>query len=145
MKKVLILLFCSLAFVQCKNASNESSEEQNTASQQEEIYKQVIALHDEAMPKLGSVADLMQKIEAKIGELEQSKSDTIMLTTLREELIALNDADEAMMNWMRSFEANYDGWEEDSVIAYLQDQKLKMFEINQEITTAIDQANLLIE
>lgn len=108
------------------------------------LYQEVISGHDEVMPKLQDISSLMERLEAKIGEMEQKSGGEEELTQLRNQMQMLGDADESMMQWMRSFQTKYEGWEEEKIIKYLEEEKLKITNVAVEVNNAIEGARELL-
>lgn len=66
------------------------------------LYKEVMAIHDEVMPKMST----MHKIKKQLRQLPNS-SEKEVLNLLQN----LDEADEAMMVWMADFDPPADGAE----------------------------------
>tara|TARA_R110000868_G_scaffold93560_5_gene258719 strand:+ start:112 stop:570 length:459 start_codon:yes stop_codon:yes gene_type:complete len=94
MKKLLILsvsLF-SVLFFSCKD--NEKSQ---TSTQ----MQQVMAVHDEVMPKMSSISKLISQLDAKI----QAGDSTETYIKASQDL---KDANKAMFDWMKGFSDRFD-------------------------------------
>jgi len=128
----------------CKTNKSENQEDTSAKNRQEELYNEVISIHDEVMSKLQDISALMEELEANITNLEGSSVDDARLTTFRNQMISLDSADESMMNWMRQFSAVYDGWETDSIIEYLENEKLKIREVGEVVDRTIDRSKDLL-
>lgn len=119
------LLFISLLFVFACQPSK--------ADEIKQIKKEALDIHDEVMPKM--------------GELRRAKKDLMLLAdslaetdSLRAEmLMAASDevasANESMMNWMRNFEPDFEG-AEDEKLTYFQKQKASI----EEVRTAMNES-----
>ncbi|TJY35796.1 hypothetical protein [Pontimicrobium aquaticum] len=95
MKKAIILLAVLITVVtSCKNTENETKELTR--------MERVIAVHDEVMPKMGTIGRLISQLEPKVDSTEigmQYKA-------------AKDDLEEAhtyMMDWMKGFGERFDG------------------------------------
>ena len=94
MKKLLILsvsLF-SVLFFSCKD---------NEKSQTQTQMQQVMAVHDEVMPKMSSISKLISKLDAKI----QAGDSTETYIKASQDL---KDANKAMFDWMKGFSDRFD-------------------------------------
>ena len=83
-----------------------NSEEQNAYYQLkvDSLYKAVMLMHDEIMPDMDEVMNQKILLKEEIGKIAD-KSDSISIQrkmVLEIVLMELNDADESMMEWMRS-------------------------------------------
>lgn len=144
MKKILIFLQFAMVILSCKTNSTDNQTDTSNENKQAKLYQEVISGHDEVMPKLQDISALMEKLETKIGELEKVAGSEESLTELRNQMEALDNADELMMNWMRNFTAKYDGWEEDRIIKYLEEEKEKIKEVGIEVNQSIERARELL-
>ena len=144
MKKILIFLQISILLVSCKTNESDNQADTSEENMQSVLYQEVISGHDEVMPKLQDISSLMERLEAKIGEMEQKSGGEEELTQLRNQMQMLGDADESMMQWMRNFETKYEGWEEDKIIKYLEEEKQKITNVAVEVNSAIEGARELL-
>jgi len=94
MKKLLILSVSifSVLFFSCKD--NEKSQ---TSTQ----MQQVMAVHDEVMPKMSSISKLISQLDAKI----QAGDSTETYIKASQDL---KDANKAMFDWMKGFSDRFD-------------------------------------
>lgn len=93
-----------LSGLACSSATN--SEADGTLAQAQEIYAEAIAIHDEVMPRMDELVQLRQQLQARADSLRQADSvahaDT--LQRMQTAIQNLEQADEEMMQWMRSVE-----------------------------------------
>lgn len=126
------LFAISFLVISCKGEKIEGNQQ---------LKDEVIAIHDEVMPLMGQLRSLRQEILDKSATLEQEDS------VLNAEKIAhlnglaeqLDQAFEGMFVWMRQFDSNFTGTEEE-LKSYLLDQKVKVQEVNEDIKTALSAA-----
>lgn len=86
MKKIILLMAALATFVTSCNEEKQSSK-----------MKEVIAIHDEVMPKMG-------KLGSMVGELNSKENDSTEIgRQYKEARIDLQEANEAMMDWMQNF------------------------------------------
>ncbi len=87
MKKIILLATIALTvFATSCNEKKESTQ-----------MKEVMAIHDEVMPKMGQLGKL-------VGELKGMENDSTEIgKQYKEARIALQDANKAMMDWMQNF------------------------------------------
>lgn len=75
--------------------------EEKKATQQSNQMKEVMAIHDEVMPKMGKignlVAELRKKIDSDAGGAPEKKA-----------MEDLQEANKSMMDWMQSFGSRFD-------------------------------------
>lgn len=103
MKKVALqlslVLLVSFGFIACE----EDPQKKEIAELQEEFdakMKETIAIHDEAMPKMGEISNTLQKLEVVQEELDQEE---YLRTTEY-----IEKAHNQMMQWMKDFSNTFD-------------------------------------
>lgn len=108
-----------------------------------EILKQeVIAIHDEVMPKMDELKKLKKEITQKSNELTaNSTGSSEEIERLNRIAVGLDAAFEGMFVWMRQFKSTYEDMTQEEVEKYLLDQKIKVQEVNDEIKASIAAAN----
>lgn len=111
MKNLFLALTLVFAITSCKE--KETQEEPQGPSQME----QVVAIHDELMPKMSDIASMITKLEANI---DSTNVDSIKVKAIAE----LKMANGGMMNWMKDFGSAF---ESDEIMngAPLNDEKKK--------------------
>lgn len=109
------------------------------------LKQEVIDIHDEVMPKMGELRSLKKSILEKIEALESNvDSDPDSIQRLKTYADDLENAFEGMFVWMRQFQSNYEGSEEE-VYEYLQEQKVLVEKVNRDIKTSIENAKKELE
>ena len=117
-------------------------------AREDEVSKfidEVIAVHDEVMPKMGELRSYQKSLSAKAEELRSTASDTTSLRDLKQAANACEVAYEGMFVWMRQFDSKLEGLEEEESLTYLRDQLVKVTQVNRDIKKALDDAERLLE
>lgn len=128
----LLSLLLLLAFSSCKN---EKKTEAGTSASK---MKEVMAIHDEIMPKMGNFGSLVGKLSSQ----EDSTEIGLKYKSAREDLQA---AHKSMMEWMQGFGNKFDS---DEILngKELSEQKLKwLLEEEQKIKNLKDDINRSLE
>lgn len=112
---------------------------------QQELNKlkraEVIAVHDEVMPKLGQLKSLQKQAETKIDSLELSENpDNIQIENLKTIAYELNSAYDGMFVWMRQYSSEDDQKSPEEVKVYLEDQMTKVDVVNLDIKATLEKA-----
>ena len=94
----------------------------------------VMAVHDEVMPKMGELRrtrkDLMLQADSIIG------SDSLKATALSEAANEIATANENMMIWMRNYQDDYEGTDEE-VLAYLKEQMVAIQKVKDDMEASL--------
>jgi len=108
MKTINLIFFIgSILFFACSqqvspDANPTTEEQKQDLSQKPEIdnlFMQVMEVHDEIMPLMGEVVSLKKKLKEDLKNEPSNKSE------IEEAIDGLQNSDDAMMNWMHSFDA----------------------------------------
>ena len=98
-----------LTVFSCSSSTQESDQSQELTAEQKQLSDledQVIAIHDEVMPAMGTLISLKEQLETKNSELETSgdlnAKDQVIVNSLV--IDNLDQAHESMMDWMRNYE-----------------------------------------
>ncbi len=104
------------------------------SSETEKLRSEVMAVHDEVMPQMD---DIMRE-KARLTVLMEDTRDSAKIIQIRTAISELEAADEGMMQWMRSF--NPDEYEnnEDALIQYYQEEKLRIEEVRTNMLNALN-------
>lgn len=140
MKKLLILGALIVSVVACKN--KEAEPEAPAGPTQME---QVVAMHDELMPKMSTIGELISKLEATI---DSTNVDSIKVKTISD----LKHANNSMMTWMKDFGTAF---ESDEIMNGAELTEAKQTTLNEfessihalqaEMETAIENAKAALE
>jgi hypothetical protein len=106
----------------------------------EVLQQEVLALHDSAMAKMGT----LYTGRKQLTYLKDSvvTKDTAAQQQLAQQINALVQADEHMMQWMRAYR-NPDGKQPEEALLYLQTQKAKIEQVRQEIELTLKASDSL--
>ncbi len=103
------------------------------ASQEEELYAEVMVLHDEVMPLMNTTAKLKNSLDAQLDTL----ADPVLVqkySVIKEDLAAANAT---MMQWMRGFTHADKSLADDEKLEFYQQEKVKMEAIKVQFDEAI--------
>ncbi|MHA6248294.1 hypothetical protein ACXYMU_10185 [Pontibacter sp. CAU 1760] len=117
MKKTWILLALPALLWAC---SPDKKQEEDQAGM---LETEVMAVHDEAMAKMGDLYKMRRSLRSLRDTLAVRQADSATLKTLQQQIDDLNQADEVMMGWMRNYQAP-DSLQQKEAVLYLE-QELK--------------------
>jgi hypothetical protein len=126
----IILLAASLFIFSCSSSSNDSVDIPS-------LKAEVIAIHDEVMPKMGELRKVSKELRLA-AEADSTKADWV------ETADQIAAANESMMVWMRGFEPNYEGTDEE-IVNYLQDQKVKVEKVRDDMNGSLAAGKALLD
>ncbi len=141
MKKLTYIVMAALllAIASCKE--KKEAAETESPSQME----QVMAVHDEVMPKMNNINSLISKLEAKI---DPESADTTYQDAIRD----LKDANKSMMDWMMEFGNHFNSGEimngeplSEEKKQLLNEDQAKMNEVKEKMNGSIERAEALLQ
>lgn len=108
-------------------------------SEKEELESHVMAVHDEAMAKMGDIYKLRRSLRSLRDTLATQQADTATLQILQQQIDGLNAADEGMMVWMRAYQAP-DTLQQEQAMAYLQEELRKIERVQTKMDSTLSAA-----
>jgi hypothetical protein len=135
-KTASVILSLFILFISCKSEPKKDE----SPSQMEEV----MAVHDEVMPKMGTISNLIADLKPKVDSTEVGKE---YLKAIRD----LQGAHTSMMDWMRDFGERFD-YEEimngkelnAEKQGWLQEEDVKVKELKEKINTSIANAERML-
>lgn len=107
--------------------------------------KEVLAIHDEVMPKMTELGNL-------VGELSSKEDSTALGMQYKEARIELQAAHKSMMDWMQNFGNRFtpdevlNGKElTDQKKLWLDEEEKKVLTLRQQVNSSIEKAKKLLE
>ena len=139
--RYLIALSLALFVFACNTQPENKNEEAAAFSSQEiaAMHDDVMAVHDEVMPKM----DDIYREKVRLTEYMATLSDSAELETLKTTILHLEEADEAMMQWMREFNPRQFESDTTALIQYYNDEKIRIDEVRNLMNTSIEAAKAL--
>ena len=123
--KKLILFLCLVGLItSCKEKST--------------LEKEVMAIHDEVMPKLGE----LNKDRKVLQSILISSNDETVKATLLEAISALEKADDGMMDWMAEWKVPSEPTAQE---AYLKKEMVRITQVKTDMLESMKNAKLLKE
>ncbi|GAB4408383.1 MAG: hypothetical protein OHK0039_11430 [Bacteroidia bacterium] len=110
-----------------------------------ELATQVIAIHDEVMPKMGEIKSLKQELSSRIESLDAApEPDTVRIAEYRNAMRALVEGEKAMWDWMHAYKTPEQTTPDAEALQYLEAEMVKVGEVKEKILTSIEQAKGLL-
>ena len=106
---------------------------------------EVMAIHDEVMPKLGQLKTFEKKAIQKAGELAAiDPVDSVQMKQLEDLRMELNQAYEGMFVWMRQYELDEEGKSPEEIKSYLDEQLILVTKVNTAIKDVLTRSDSLL-
>lgn len=155
MKKYLIILTVAVLLNACNNPSSDKKEEHadhgvhahkeaGHADHQDPRTKELMAIHDSIMPRMGTVMDLKQQLKLHVKTLDSLyliKSDPVLKSQKARALALANQlesADQSMMGWMHQYKADtLQKLGEKQAADYIAAQKVKIVSVRDQTLAGI--------
>lgn len=106
------------------------------------LKEEVIAIHDEVMPKMGTLKFYQKRLTEEADQLSELDSVQYQDEIQKRRHLAreLDQAYEGMFIWMRQFRPNLEDMEDEEARKYLQEQKSKVTKVNEDIKNSLAKA-----
>lgn len=114
--------------------------------EEEQLRAEVMEIHDRAMRRMSEIRKLSTQLTDSIentGVNPMYQEEAI--NAYRNRLKELKDADDAMRQWMRQFKADQEGLSKEEQLAYLQKEKQRVQEVEQEMNESIRAAREVLQ
>ncbi len=108
------------------------------ASPNAKLYSEVMAIHDEVMPKMGDIYTLKEGLKKMLAD----NPATDKKGEIESAITKLDAADESMRVWMREFNSE-DIKDEEKKREYLENEREKVKKVREDMLAAIEQAKAL--
>ncbi len=143
----IIAIFTLVFFYSCGESQHHEhdGQSQNAAAEPkspaDSVYKEVMAFHDEAMPKMGKLKGYEDLAKLKIDSLSKlnDAASKALKADYEKLVMSLQLAQKSMDDWMGGFEFNK-YTDKDSLLQYYQSERTKAKIMRDEVLSAIDSA-----
>ena len=134
MKRISFAWMLLLIASACSNSNKGQQEEQ--AASQDQLFDEVMEIHDEVMPRFRDISSMNKKIKQKM----ESTSDSTTYNSLKEASATLEAANQSMRGWMSNIKRpdEIENLEEEKARAYLEEEKKKIAVVRQKMLEAIE-------
>ncbi|WP_299531005.1 hypothetical protein [Ulvibacterium sp.] len=129
MRKIILLLTVLVSAISCK----------------EDKMKKVMAIHDEVMPKMGTISKLVAELKPKVDSTEIGMEYGKAMKDLQA-------SHQSMMDWMRGFGDRFDSEEilkgkalTKQKQKWLDEEEVKVKALQEEINSSIERAEAILK
>ena len=136
------VLFASLLMTACGPGKAEKE-----LKQQEDLAKEVLAVHDEVMPRMGELTKLRKQVKEKLNAwtADPTVDHTAEINAATQVIAELETADKDMMDWMHTYNGGQGLYEHDLIMAYLNEEKIKILAVQDRTDLAVEHAVAFLE
>jgi hypothetical protein len=156
MNKLILAIVTALIIISCNNSNDKKHEEHKghnkeiPATKQDSLMADVMAGHDEVMPKIGKVKGAQKEAQRLLDSVAglSAKAQAAaagLQTNLRTLIDDLNYADFAMDKWMVEFSLDSMKDNVEQRIKYLADEKMKVNKVKDAILNSLANADSLLK
>lgn len=137
MKPILLSALSLLLFMTACTTKNDSTKQ---------LQDEVIAIHDEVMPMMGTFAHTSIKIDSILNNWETIKLEIPEIDTAEQKakLINLKSAieasNDAMNDWMHELNLDFENMSEAETQEYLQNERLKVQDIDKRFKSVAEES-----
>jgi len=146
--KKLLQISAVIFFLACNNSANDT--EGPAKAQADSLMKEVMEGHNAAMAKMTRIEETQKKIQQEIDSISKlpdpaQKNSGTYKVRLDSMLSRLRSANLAMDSWMEGFNMDSSLNNPDERIKYLQSEKIKVFQVKDEMIGDLQEADSLLK
>ncbi|MBS1505766.1 MAG: hypothetical protein JSS79_03875 [Bacteroidetes bacterium] len=142
---VLLLIIGILTLASCGKSGHQAHEESANAGSDpnQALYEEVMAVHDEVMPKSGQIYQLKKDLQDKITKSASLSDDR--KKEIEQTIAELDSADHAMMDWMHKFQPTADSTNQEAAREYLENEMERIKKVKDLIEMSLQKAKEELE
>ncbi len=137
-----LFLISTLMVAGCGQPASQGSDNGNDdgveGNPNQALYDQVMDIHDEVMPKMEDLYKIKSQLQEKIANSPDMVKERKV--ALEKMILELDEASNAMMDWMHQFNPLPDSADEEDSRAYLETQMEKIKKVKEEMLTTLERA-----
>lgn len=148
MKKVMIAAVAALTLYACDNGDSqkETGSKNNKTEQQNEnrdgLMKEVMAIHDEYMPKMDDLHRAEDALQTAIDSLQnEEEPDEELIAEMEKLRDEVEKSGNGMMDWMKGFKKPAEDMNQSEVQKYLEHQKKLMQDVGRKMDESLHKAD----
>ncbi len=134
----------SIILTGCGSQSSDSSDSttDQEISELREIERNVMEVHDEVMPKMADLNNIIKRLKTSREDIEESAEMTAEIQTAIADLVA---ADSLMWDWMYNYKRpDYEG-DLDSARMYLVSEQERVTVVKESMLSSMERGEQLLE
>ena len=120
---IFYVLFLSITLIACKEKS--------------QLEKDVMAVHDAVMPKMGE----LDRSKKKLRKILKTTQDSTQQKEIRTAILNLENASEGMLDWMDQYKIPKDQSQKET---YLRSEMIRIKKVSDDMLSSLDKAKEII-
>ena len=143
---IALLLACGSPASEQETASSSVTENMSPEeAARDSLFKTMMAIHDEVMPEMGRMYRLRRRAVELADSLQNDPNIPVTVDTLRAIAQRVEEAEEAMMNWMRSNDFEFEGMSHAEIMQELETEKENITVVRERMLKSIDEAEAALD
>jgi hypothetical protein len=140
----LIMLLLSFSLLSC-NQQTSAADNKETPDEVEALKQEVMGVHDEIMPRIGTLMNLKKQLKERVAQLDTAKeADKDKAAALLPTIKQLEEADEAMMQWMRTYEDPEQAMGKAKALEYLELKRKEILTVKEKMEASETAAKAML-
>jgi hypothetical protein len=145
MKQILLTAILATVFLGCEKKAGEDKVT--------DLETEVLAIHDEIMPKMDSIMTLKAMLSTKIKEIDSLDNIGLSSNSLAEQRIKaidinnkLNESDKSMMDWMHGYKGDSaKKLQSEQAVLYFEAEKDEILQVKQLTLRSLQEAKKFLK
>lgn len=156
-KYILLILSFAVFFYSCSEKKHDGEHDHHHQTETsgnaevDSLKNQVMAVHDEVMPKMEEIMALELEAQQQIKQLDSlakinpKQANATQKQQLDSLVVQLNKADDAMTHWMQEFDGQMKSKTDEEKITYLKSEKDKIDAVRDQMLGSINKGKELLK
>ncbi len=121
--------------------------EANKKKKEQKLAEEVIAIHDEVMPKMDQIFKLRKELKDLNNQFIANNAFMPGLDTGKSKMLIVNldSSDKLMMDWMHHYNGGQGLYSHEEVMSYLEDEKKKITHVKEFTDKSIEEARSFLK
>ncbi len=142
---LILLLACGKPESQQENTSSDTTQNMTAeAAAQDSLFKVMMAVHDEVMPEMDRMYRLRSRTTELADSLEGHSNVPLPPDSLRAIAQRIEEAEDAMMNWMRSNKFEFEDMSHEEIMQELETEKENITVVKEKMLSSIEEAEAVL-
>jgi hypothetical protein len=138
----LIALLLAFSLFSC-NKQTSAAENKKAPGEVEALKQEVMRVHDETMPRIGTLMNLKKRLKDELAQTDTTdggNKEKALLLAIKQ----LEEADEAMMQWMRTYDEPDQTVGKAKALEYLELKKEEIYMVKEKMEASETAARAML-